>query len=85
MKVYCSIIEQSMFKRYYYEKIKNLEDRYPEKIIVLQNEKNSGIGFSVKKGMKKALELDNDIIIKFDGDNQHLPDDIPKFKTKLIF
>ena len=27
-----------------YEKIKNLEDRYPEKIIVLQNEKNSGMG-----------------------------------------
>ena len=67
-----------------FEIIKNLEDRYPEKIIVLQNDKNSGIGYSVKKGMKKALELDNDIIIKFDGDNQHLPDDIPKFKTKLI-
>ena len=27
-----------------FEIIKNLEDRYPEKIIVLQNEKNSGSG-----------------------------------------
>ena len=67
-----------------YEIIKKLQHRYSEKIIVLQNDKNSGIGYSVKKGMKKALELNNDIIIKFDGDNQHLPEDIPKFKTKLI-
>ena len=67
-----------------YEIIKNLQHRFSEKIIVLQNDKNSGIGYSVKKGMKKALELNNDIIIKFDGDNQHLPEDIPKFKTKLI-
>jgi len=67
-----------------YEIIKNLQQRFSEKIIVLQNDKNSGIGYSVKKGMKKALELNNDIIIKFDGDNQHLPEDIPKFKTKLI-
>ena len=67
-----------------YEIIKKLQHRYSKKIIVLQNDKNSGIGYSVKKGMKKALELNNDIIIKFDGDNQHLPEDIPKFKTKLI-
>ena len=67
-----------------YEIIKNLQNKYSEKIIILQNDKNSGIGFSVKKGMKKALELNNDIIIKFDGDNQHLPQDIPKFTTKLI-
>jgi len=66
-----------------YEIIKKLQHRYSEKIIVLQNDKNSGIGYSVKKGMKKALELNNEIIIKFDGDNQHLPEDIPKFKTKL--
>ena len=63
--------------------LKKLETKYSKKIFILENEKNSGIGYSVKKGFSKALELDNDIVIKFDGDNQHLPEDIPKFIEKI--
>ena len=63
--------------------LKKLETKYSKKIFILENEKNSGIGYSVKKGFSKALDLDNDIVIKFDGDNQHLPEDIPKFIEKI--
>ena len=63
--------------------LKKLETKYSKKIFILENEKNSGIGYSVKKGFSKALELDNDLVIKFDGDNQHLPEDIPKFIEKI--
>lgn len=64
--------------------IRNLENQSPKKITVLINKKNRGIGYSVKKGFLKSLEFENDIVIKFDGDNQHRPDDIPKFVTKII-
>tara|TARA_B000000609_G_C24134188_1_gene327277 strand:- start:86 stop:964 length:879 start_codon:yes stop_codon:yes gene_type:complete len=63
--------------------LKKLKTRYSKKICILENEKNSGIGYSVKKGFSKALELNNDIVLKFDGDNQHLPEDIPKFIEKI--
>jgi len=64
--------------------LKNLQNEHKEKVIVLENSKNRGIGYSVKKGFTKAKELDNDIVIKFDGDNQHLAEDIPRFTNKLV-
>ena len=64
--------------------LKSFKEKYPDKVTLLRNDKNSGIGFTVKKGMLKAAELENDIVIKFDGDNQHVADDIPKFVNKIV-
>ena len=50
-----------------------------ENLIIIENKKTLGIGGSMKKGIKKALELEPNIIIKIDGDGQHKPEDIPKF------
>ena len=60
-----------------------LQSDYENKIVIIENAKNMGIGYSVKKGFLRALEIDNDIVIKFDGDNQHLAEDIPQFINKL--
>ena len=67
-----------------FEIINKLEVEFPGKITVLKNSRNRGIGYTVKKGFKKSLDFDNDIVIKFDGDNQHLPEDIPIFINKII-
>ena len=51
--------------------------------IVLRNKKNKGVGFSRRKGLKKAVSLGADVIITLDADLQHLPEDIPKFVEKI--
>lgn len=53
--------------------------QYEHKIILLENETNKGKGFSLKKGLRKAIELGFDYAITIDSDGQHFPDDIPKF------
>lgn len=53
------------------------------KLIVLENDKNLGIGGATKVGLKKALEINAELIVKFDGDGQHLAEDIPKFLDRL--
>ena len=62
----------------------SLNNTYPENLIVISNDKNYGIGKSMKIGFKKAISLDPEIIFKIDGDGQHNPDDIPKFINQLI-
>lgn len=54
-----------------------------EKIIILENSKRLGIGGTMKKGIRKALDFNSEIIIKIDADGQHKPEDIPKFIEKL--
>ena len=60
-----------------------LESINNEKLIIIHNEKNLGIGGATKVGINKALSLNADYIVKFDGDGQHLAEDIPKFLTML--
>lgn len=48
--------------------------------VVLRNEKNSGKGVSLKKGITYLLSLKNfDYVLIMDGDGQHAPADIDKF------
>ncbi len=54
-------------------------DSYGNKIILLENDKNSGKGFSLRKGFKKAIESGFSNAITIDSDGQHYPSDIPKF------
>ncbi len=60
-----------------------LEDYINDKLIVIKNQKNLGIGGATKLGIAKALEIDAEYIIKFDGDGQHSAEDIPKFISYL--
>lgn len=46
------------------------------KIIALQNESNQGKGFSLRKGLKKAIELGFDHALTIDSDGQHFPEDM---------
>ena len=52
-------------------------------ILLISNDKNLGIGGATKVGIKKAIEIGAEYIIKFDGDGQHSSDDIPDFIHKL--
>jgi glycosyltransferase involved in cell wall biosynthesis len=51
--------------------------RRDRRILLLQNDKNEGVGGAMITGFRKALELDAQIIVKIDGDGQmdltHLP------------
>ena len=51
---------------------------YHNKITLLTNEKNSGKGFSLRKGFAEAIKLGFENAITIDSDGQHFPDDIPK-------
>ncbi len=46
--------------------------------IVIQNEKNLGLGQTMLKGLEEALEREADIIISLDADGQYDPFEIPK-------
>ena len=65
------------------EILESIKDDSNINVSVFRNNKNKGIGFSVKRGLYEALKLKTDIIIKIDGDGQHLPEDIPIFLDKI--
>lgn len=50
---------------------------------LIDHKKNRGLGKSLRDGIKKAIELDSDIIITIDADGQHDPDDIPRLVEKI--
>lgn len=58
--------------------LENLKD----KIVLITNEKNSGKGFSLRRGFKKAIELGFSNVITIDSDGQHFPEDIPLLVAK---
>ena len=46
--------------------------------IVLNHEKNMGLGASLRDGFRHAMDINADIIISIDSDGQHDPEEIPK-------
>ncbi len=54
-----------------------------ERIIVLKNDFNMGKGYSLKRGLKKSIELNSDFTLTLDADFQHQPELIPLFIEKL--
>ena len=46
---------------------------------VIRYEKNQGVGYATRIGLKKAISLKPNVIIFLDGDGQHKPEYIPKF------
>jgi dolichol-phosphate mannosyltransferase len=55
-----------------------------DRILVIYNKINLGVGGAVIAGYKKALELDCDIIVKIDGDGQMDPRYIPALIEPLL-
>ena len=49
-----------------------------KKIILINHEKNLGVGASLKTGYKKSLEMNMDISVVMPGDAQALPEDFYK-------
>lgn len=50
---------------------------------VLQMPHNVGIGGAVQTGLKFALSKDAKIVIRIDGDGQHIPSEIPKLLKEV--
>ena len=59
-----------------------LKNELGEFVNIINNDKNRGIGYSVKKGLEIAINLENKYILKIDSDWQHNPEDIPRFVKK---
>lgn len=54
-------------------------EKYEGKIIVISNGKNTGKGYSLRKGFKEAINRGFENAITIDSDGQHFPEDIPNF------
>jgi len=51
---------------------------------VLEHEKNMGYGATMQTLFRKARELDADVLVVFDGDGQHDPDEIPELVKPVL-
>lgn len=58
------------------EVVASLAEQHSD-IQVIRLEKNSGKGFALKQGFRKAAELGYSHVLTLDADGQHNPDDIP--------
>jgi glycosyltransferase involved in cell wall biosynthesis len=58
--------------------------KFQNQITIITNDKNLGKGASLKKGFKKAKELNYEYVITLDADGQHFADDILEFLKSLI-
>jgi len=50
---------------------------------VIRHAKNSGLGSSIRTGIKAAMKTKADIILTLDGDGQHNPEEIKKFVSAI--
>lgn len=55
-----------------------------DRVIVLHNPRNQGVGGAVMTGYKAAIEAGADIIVKIDGDGQMDPSLIPDFIEPIL-
>ncbi len=51
------------------------------RVVVLKNHANSGKGFSLRKGFRKAR---GDFVVTMDADGQHMPEEIPKLIEPIL-
>jgi glycosyltransferase involved in cell wall biosynthesis len=57
---------------------------FSTKIVALENEKNKGKGYSIKRGFDYALSHGFEYVITLDSDGQHFAEDIPLFINDII-
>jgi glycosyltransferase involved in cell wall biosynthesis len=58
--------------------------QFPDRIIALHHEVNQGVGGATMTGMKYAVQLGADIIVKMDGDGQMDPEYLPDLMEPLL-
>ncbi|MBI2579415.1 MAG: glycosyltransferase family 2 protein [Candidatus Aenigmarchaeota archaeon] len=51
--------------------------------VVVSHKLNRGLGAALRTGFGKALSMKPDIVITMDADGQHVPEDIPKFVSRI--
>lgn len=49
---------------------------FEDKIVVITNEKNQGKGYSLRRGLRKAIDMGYDHALTIDSDGQHFPEDM---------
>lgn len=54
-------------------------EEYKGRIILLENARNRGKGYSLRRGFREAIERGFENAITIDSDGQHFADDIPAF------
>ncbi len=54
-------------------------EEYKEKVIVLENARNRGKGYSLRRGFREAIERGFENAVTIDSDGQHFASDIPAF------
>jgi glycosyltransferase involved in cell wall biosynthesis len=57
---------------------------YGDRIVLINNAKNSGKGYSLRRGLRKAIELGFEHAVTIDSDGQHYPEDIPLLLEKAV-
>lgn len=57
-------------------------ESFGNRIILVENEVNSGKGLALRKGFKKAIDLGFENALTIDSDGQHFPEDIPLIVKK---
>ncbi len=55
-----------------------------DRVILLNHESNQGVGGAMVTGLRKALELGSQVIVKMDGDGQMSADDLPALIAPLL-
>lgn len=63
------------------------DDSLPESMkagaVIVENDINRGLGFTLRRGTEEAIRDGADIIVTLDSDGQHDPDEIPKLVEEL--
>lgn len=60
------------------------DSKIDNRVLVIFNEDNLGVGGATIVGYKKSLELSSDVIVKLDADGQMNPEDIPSLVKPLL-
>lgn len=60
------------------DKVRELQQEFPEKLFMIQRSGKLGLGTAYLTGFKWALEREYDYIFEMDADFSHSPDDLPR-------
>lgn len=66
-----------------YELLLNLEEKH-DRLTVLQNPVNGGVGAAIVTGYKHSRDLEHDIVVVMAGDGQMDPDDLPGLVEPIL-
>lgn len=67
------------------EKVKQLQDEFPDKLFLEQRAKKSGLGTAYVHGFKWALQRDYEYIYEMDADFSHNPNDLERLYEACHF